>query len=140
MTTGIIGLSTGAEFEIVEQRLQIVWQLRNGSTITPNVLKWLANTIREYHCQLSYFAPDRTTESERCERAICANSILFRQKSTKADQSPTTEYGCVPIRWHTKRDFRIAVEMMFICSRDSQDPRGYRMDQLGTLRRPADST
>jgi len=30
--------------------------------------------------------------------------------------------------------------VMFICSRDSKDPRGYRrMDRLGTLRRPADS-
>ena len=29
--------------------------------------------------------------------------------------------------------------VMFICSRDSQDPQGYRMDRLGTLRRRADS-
>jgi hypothetical protein len=64
MITGIIGLSTGAEFEILEQRLQIVWQFRKGSTITPNVLKWLADTIRDYHWQLT---PDRTTEPDRCE-------------------------------------------------------------------------
>jgi hypothetical protein len=64
----------------VEQRSQIVWQLRMGSIITPNILKWLADTIRDCHCQLSYLAPDRTTESDRCERAICANSILPRQK------------------------------------------------------------
>jgi hypothetical protein len=64
MITGIIGLSTGAEFEIVEHRLQIVSQLRKGSTITPNVLKWLADTMRAYHWQLS---PDRTTEPDRCE-------------------------------------------------------------------------
>jgi hypothetical protein len=64
---GIIGLSTGAESEIVEQRLQIVWQLRKGSTITPIVLKWLADTIRDYHCQLSPLAPDWTTESDRCK-------------------------------------------------------------------------
>jgi len=140
MTTDIIGLSTGAEFEILEQWSQIVWHLRKGSTITPNVLKWLADTIRDYYCRLSYFAPDRTTESDRCERAICANSILLRQKSTKPDQSQTREDGCVPIRWHTKRVFRIAVEMTFIRSLDSQDPWGYRMDRLGTLRRPADST
>ena len=31
------------------------------------------------------------------------------------------------------------VVVMFICSRDSQDPRDYLMDRLGTLRRPADS-
>jgi hypothetical protein len=29
--------------------------------------------------------------------------------------------------------------VIFICSRDSQDPRGYWMDRLGTLKRPADS-
>ena len=51
MITGIIGLSTGAEFEIVEQRLQIVWQLRKGSTITPNILKWLADMIHDYYRQ-----------------------------------------------------------------------------------------
>jgi len=38
MITGIIGLSSEAEYEIVEQGLQIVWQLQKGSTITPNVL------------------------------------------------------------------------------------------------------
>ena len=45
----------------------------------------------------------------------------------------------VPIRWSMKRVFTITVEMMFICSRDSQDPRGYQMDRRGTLRRTADS-
>jgi hypothetical protein len=29
--------------------------------------------------------------------------------------------------------------VMFICRRDFQDPLGYLMDSLGTLRRPADS-
>jgi len=42
-----------AEFKIEEQRSQIVWLLRKGSTITPNVLKWLADTISDYLCQLS---------------------------------------------------------------------------------------
>jgi len=49
----------------------------------------------------------------------------------------TGEYGCD----HTmayEQGFRNAVEMS-IGSWDSQDPRGYRMDHLGTLRRPADS-
>ena len=56
-----------AEFKIVEQRSQIVWQLPMGSIITPRVLKWLAGTIRDYYCQLSPLAPDWTTESDRCE-------------------------------------------------------------------------
>jgi hypothetical protein len=51
----------------VEQRSQIVWQLRIRSIITPKVLKWLAGTIRDYHCQLSPLAPDWTTESDRCK-------------------------------------------------------------------------
>jgi hypothetical protein len=51
----------------VGQQLQIVWQLRKGSTITPHVLKWLADTIHNHRCQLSHFAPDWTTESDRCE-------------------------------------------------------------------------
>jgi len=34
MITGVIGLSTG-KFKIVEQRSQIVWQLRKGSIMTP---------------------------------------------------------------------------------------------------------
>jgi len=74
MITGIIGRSTGAEFEIVEQRLQIVWQLRKGSTITPNVLEWLADTIRNYHWQLS---TDWTTESDRYEDREPSAPTLF---------------------------------------------------------------
>jgi len=49
---------------------------------TPNVLKWLADTIHDYQCQLSPVAADWTTESNHCkERAICATSILFHQTS-----------------------------------------------------------
>jgi len=52
----------------MEQQSQIVSQLRMGSIMTPKVLKWLAVTIRNYHCQLSSFAPDWTTESDCCEQ------------------------------------------------------------------------
>ena len=34
----------------VEQRSQIVWQLRMRSIITPQVVNWLAGTIRDYDC------------------------------------------------------------------------------------------
>jgi len=121
----------------VEQRSQIVWQLRKGSITTPNVLKWLAGMFRDYHCQLSQSTPDWTTESDlvRREREPSAPTLFNFIKHT-----PTSEHGYVPIRWHTKRIFRNAVEMILLCSRDSEDPRGYRrMDRLGTLRRPADS-
>jgi hypothetical protein len=56
MITGIM-IYRLAGIKIVEQRSQIVWQLRKGSTITLNILKWLAGTIRDYHCQLSSLAP-----------------------------------------------------------------------------------
>jgi hypothetical protein len=75
------------EFKIVEQRLQIVWQLRKGSTITPIFLKWLADTIRDYHCQLS---PDRTTESDRCEEREPSAPTLFNF----IKRTPTSEYRC----------------------------------------------
>jgi hypothetical protein len=56
-------------------------ELRKGSIITVKVLKWLADTIHNYHRQLSQLAPDWTTEWDRCEdSAICANSIIFRQQ------------------------------------------------------------
>jgi hypothetical protein len=74
MITSIIGLSTGAEFDIVEQQLQIVWQLRKGSTITPNVLMWLVDTIRAYDWQLS---ADRMTESDHCEEGKPSAPTLF---------------------------------------------------------------
>jgi hypothetical protein len=51
--------------------------------------------------------------------------------------TPTSEYGCDHMMAY-EEGFRNAVEM-FICIRNSQDLRGYRMDRLGTLRRPADS-
>jgi len=73
----------------VEQRSQIGWQLRKGSTITPIVLEWLSDMIRDYNCQLSPLAAARTTESDRCdERSIGINSIQFHQ------HMPTSEYGC----------------------------------------------
>ena len=63
---------------------------------------------------------------------------ISSNKATKADESQPSEYGYVPIRWHTKRAFMFPV-VMFICNWDSPDPRGYRMDRMGILRRPADS-
>jgi hypothetical protein len=51
----------------------VLW-LRKGSTITPNVLKWLADTIRDYHWQLS---PDWTTESDCCEEREPSEPTLF---------------------------------------------------------------
>jgi len=100
----------------------------------PNILKWLADTILDHHRQLSPLAPDRTTESDRCEeRAISTNSILFRQTSQRKRINRQRANTDVPIRWHSERVFVIAV-VMVICSRDSKDPRGYRrMDRLGTL-------
>jgi len=76
----------------VEQRLQIVWQLHNGSIIIPppNVLKWLVGMIRDYHCQLSQSAPDWTTESDRCEEREPSAPTLFNI----VNLTPTSEYGC----------------------------------------------
>jgi len=51
-----------------------VWQLRKGSIITPKVLKWLADTIRDYHWQLS---PDWTTESDHSEEREPTAPTLF---------------------------------------------------------------
>ena len=83
MITDFFRLSMGRVQE-VEQRLQIMWQLRMGSLITPNVLKWLVGMICDYHCQVSQLAPDWTTELDRCEEsAICANCIVFRQTSQR---------------------------------------------------------
>jgi len=81
----------------VEQRSQIVWQLRMGSIITLNVLKWLAGTIRDYHCQVSQLAPDWTTESDRCEEREPSAPALFNfVKQVNKSLSPTSEYGCAP--------------------------------------------
>jgi len=77
MITGIIGLSTAAVFEILERRSQIVWQLSKGSIIPANILKWVADTIRDYHRQLSQLAPDWTTESDRCEREPSAPTLFY---------------------------------------------------------------
>ena len=136
----------------MEQRSQIVWKLRKGSTITPNVLKWLADTIRDYLCQLSPLSIITIVNYHHWHLIGRPNRTIVRRvshlhqlysissnKATKAVQSPTSEYGYAPIQWHTKRVFRDTMEMILFCSRDSQDPRGYRMDRLGTLRRPVDS-
>jgi hypothetical protein len=78
-----------AEFKIAEQQSQIVWHLGMESTITPRVLKWLAGTIRDYHCQLSQSEPDWTTESDRCkEREQSATTLSNFIKPT-----PPSEYG-----------------------------------------------
>ena len=118
---------------MVDQQSQIVWQLRKRGIITPRVLKWLTGTIRDYNCQLSPLAPHWTTESDRCEeREPSAPTLFIITKHT-----PTSEYGCAYTMAY-EEGFGIAIAI-FICSRDSEDPRGYRrMDRLGTLRRPAD--
>ena len=100
-------------FQEVEQRSQIIQ---------------FAMTIGNYHL---IGRPNRMVV--RSESHLCQLYSISSTKSTKADQSPTSEYGYVPIRWHTKRVSRNSMEMIFICSRDSQNPRGYRwMDRLGT--------
>ena len=141
MITGIICLPTGRAQDSGAAIADHAAALNGKYTYsTPNVLKWLAGTIRDYHCQLSQSAPDWTTESDRCEEREPSAPTLFyfvKQSQRKRINRQRANMD-VPIRWHTKRVFRITVEM-FICSRDSQDPRGYRMDRLGTLRRPADS-
>jgi len=88
-----------AKFKIVDQQSQIVWQLRKGYIIIPppNVLKWLAGTIRYYYCQLSPFAPDWTTESNHCEeREPSAPTLFYFVKQENESWSPTSEYGCAP--------------------------------------------
>jgi len=123
------------EFKIVEQRSQIVWQLWIGSLLTPRVLNWLAGTIHDDHCQLSPLTPDWITKSNRREKREPPAPTVF----DVINHTPTSELRYVPIWWHTKRVFRNTIEMIFIYSRDSQDPWDYqRMDCLGTLRRPAD--
>jgi len=73
------------------------------------------------------------------ERAISTNSILFRQTSQwtlinrqRADTDMFPEDGI----W--RRFLGTQGRWFLLCSRDSQDPCGYRMDRLGTFRRPAD--
>jgi hypothetical protein len=68
-----------AEFKIVEQRSQILLQLRMGSIISApwNVLKWLADTIRDYYCQFSALALDWTAESDLCDERDPSEPTLF---------------------------------------------------------------
>jgi hypothetical protein len=93
----------------VEQRSQIVWQLRMGSIITPNGLKWLADTIRDYRCQLSHLAPDWTTESDRCEEREPSAPTLFNFIKRTA----TSEYGCAYTIVY-EAGFRIAMEIFIL--------------------------
>ena len=89
-----------AEFKIVEQRSQIVLQLRMGSIIIPppKVLKWLAGTIRYYYCQLSPLAPDWTTESDRCEEwEPSAPTLFYFVKQVNGSWLPMSEYRCAHI-------------------------------------------
>jgi hypothetical protein len=90
--------------------LQIVWQLRKGSSITWKFLKWLAETIRVYNGQLPQLAPDCMTESDRCEKRKPSAPTVFNF----IKHTPTSEYGYVPIRLHTMRVFRNTREMVFI--------------------------
>jgi hypothetical protein len=87
-----------------------VWQLRKGSTITPNVLKWLADTIRNYHCQLSQSAPDWMTELDRYARRGSHLRQLYSIPSNILQRANTD----VPIRWQTKRIFSNTMEMILI--------------------------
>jgi hypothetical protein len=97
----------------------------------PNFLKWLADTIRNDYGQL---APNWMTKLDRCAEWELSGPTLFNYVKHTA----TSEYSYVPIGWHTKRVFRNTREDLF-CSRDSQVPRGIRINRLSTLRRPADS-
>ena len=100
-------------FQEVEQRSQIIQ---------------FAITIGNYHL---IGRPNRIVV--RSESHLRQLYSISSNKSMTMDQLPTSEYGSVPIRWHTKRVFRNSMEMIFICRRDSQNPRGYRrMDRLGT--------
>jgi len=99
-----------AEFKIVEQRSQIVWQLRMGSIITPSVLKWLAGTICDYHCQLSQSAPDWTTESDPCQE----RESHLRQLYSISPNIPQRANTDVPIGWHTKRILGLQWRFWFV--------------------------
>jgi hypothetical protein len=79
-----------------------MWQLRKGSTITPNDLQWLADTIGDYHWQLS---PDWTTESDRCDEIelsapLYSNSSNIRQRAN-TDMCPYDgiRRGFLGIEW-----------------------------------------
>jgi len=139
MITGIIGVSAGAEFEIMEQRLQIVWRHQKGSTMTPNVGKWPADIIRDYSCQLSHLASDCMIESERCEgREPSALTLFNSVKQVNESGSIANERIWMIPHDGIRSGFWYYSGHDVIRSRDSQDPRGYRMDRLGTLRRLAD--
>jgi len=105
-----------SEFKIVEQRSQIMWQLWMGSTITPECSK----VASRYNSQLPLSIVTLGTCLDDRIGLLWGESHLHQlysilsNKSTKADQSPMSEYGYVLIRWHMKRVFRDTMEMIFI--------------------------
>jgi hypothetical protein len=139
MITGI-GVYRRAELKTVDQRSQIVLQLRKGSIITPECSK----VASRYNSQLLW--PSGTWLDDRIgtlwgERAIWANSILFRQTSQwkRINRQPANTYMC-PFDGIRRGFLGIQWRWFPFCSRGSQDPQGYqRIDRLGTLRRPVDS-
>jgi hypothetical protein len=86
------------------------------SIITPNVLKWLADTISNYHCQLSPFAPDWTTESDHAaEREPSSPPLLHFIK--QGNESDSIAHEQIPIGAHTmayEEGFGHTMEMVVI--------------------------
>jgi len=135
-------VSWWAKVKLGEQRLQIMWQLQMGSKITPTVPKWLAGIICNDIWQSSPLPQDRTTELNHCkEEAICARTVFYFVKQVYECWSITNEgiQICVHTIAH-QEDFRNAVVIVLLCIWDSENWFSYwRMDLLGTLRRPTDS-
>jgi len=81
MITGIVGRSSGNEGSAYGNHMVwgcSEWVLR----WTPNVLKWLADTIHDSHCQWSLLSCHWTIKSDLCEDgAISANYMPFCQTS-----------------------------------------------------------
>jgi hypothetical protein len=75
----------------------------------PNVLKWIAGTIRDYYFQLSPLAPDWTTESDRCEEREPSVPTQFNI----IKRMPTSEYGCAYTIAY-EEGFRIAMETFIL--------------------------
>ena len=101
---------------------------REGSKVASRYYSWQSSSI----ITIGTWLDDRIWSLGR-EREPSAPTLFNFIK-----HRPTSEHGYALIRWYTNMVFMIAV-VMFICSGDSLDPWGYRMDRLGTLRRPADS-
>jgi len=92
-------------------------------------------TICDNHRQLSQSAPDWTTESDRLEGT---KSHLRQHYSISSDIRQRANTVMRPYNGIRRWFLGIQWRWLLVCSRDSQDPGGYRMDRLRTLRRPAD--